>query len=71
AAVIDHHGERLRLCLPDVEDKLDKLQDRIDALSSSYETLVAEDVNPTEVGQKYMTKTAIETTVTFLRDWKH
>ncbi|WP_193371538.1 nucleotidyl transferase AbiEii/AbiGii toxin family protein [Pelagibius marinus] len=71
AAVIDHDGERLRSCLPDVEDKLGKLLDRIDALSSSYETLVAEDVNPTERGQKYLTKTAIEATMVFLNDWTH
>src|SRR3546814_6270096 len=37
AAVVDHDGERLKSCLPEVEDKLDRLLDRIDALVPVYE----------------------------------
>lgn len=71
AAVIDHDGEKLKAYLPEVEDKLDRLIDRIDALAPSYEALVVSDISPTELGKKYMETSAIQTVSTFLSDWKH
>jgi hypothetical protein len=70
AAVVDHHGERLRSHLHVVEDRLDKLIDRLDTLSGAYERLVTDDVNPTEPGAKYARGEAIQWAIFFLRDWR-
>lgn len=70
AAVIDHDGEKLKGCLAEVEDKLDKLLDRIDALAPRYEAFVRDDVNATALGRKYATTVAIQQVLTFLSDWQ-
>src|SRR3546814_8906909 len=70
AAVVDHDGERLKSCLPEVEDKLDRLLDRIDALVPVSEERAKKDINPTERGRKYMAREAIESAVAFLREWR-
>ncbi|MPZ24486.1 MAG: hypothetical protein GEU28_13350 [Dehalococcoidia bacterium] len=70
AAVIDRDGERLKSCLPEVEDKLDRLLDRIDALIPVYEERAKADINPTEQGRKYMTREAIDSVVAFVREWR-
>lgn len=70
AAVIDHHGDRLRSHLHVVEDRLDKLIDRLDALSDAYKRLVEDDVNPTEPGAKYAKGEAIQWAISFLTDWR-
>lgn len=70
AAVIDHDGKKLQTYLPEVEDKLDKLIDRIDALAPSYAALVVNDINPAEPGLKYMEPSAIQMVAAFLRDWE-
>jgi hypothetical protein len=69
AAVIDHDHEKLRSSLVEVEDRVDKLTDRIDALVPVYETAVAEDIHPTESGRKYMSKSAILRVQDFLGSW--
>jgi hypothetical protein len=43
---IDRDGEKFTPSLPEIEDRLDKVIDRIDALAPSYEKLAANDVNP-------------------------
>lgn len=70
AAVIDHDGEQLKPCLGEVEDKLDRLLDRIDALIPVYEQRARTDLNPTEQGRKYMTREAIESLAAFIRAWQ-
>lgn len=70
AAVVDHDSETLRLYLHEVEDKLAKVIDRIDALIASYEALAINDINPTEIGRKYMTTAAIQRVAAFLSDWQ-
>lgn len=70
AAVIDHHGEQLRSNLSVVEDRLDKLIDRLDALAAAYESLALDDINMTEAGSKYATSEAIGSTISFLADWR-
>jgi len=70
AAVIDRHGEQLRSNLTVVEDRLDKLIDRLDALSAAYESLAADDINATAAGSKYATGEAIGSAISFLADWR-
>lgn len=70
AAVIDRDGEMLEASLPEVEDRLDKLTDRIDALAPAYEAMVKDDVNPTAGGRKYMDRSAILGVLAFLKDWR-
>lgn len=70
AAVIDHDGGRLKPYLSEVEDKLDRLLDRIDALIPVYEERAKEDINPAKQGRRYMTAEAIESIVAFVRDWQ-
>jgi len=71
AAVIDHDGTRLRAHLFQVGDRLDRLLDRIDALTPVYEARAKADINPTEAGRKYMTGDAIESIATFIREWRN
>ena len=70
AAVIDHHGNRMRSSLPEIADRLDKLIDRIEALAPVYEKAAKDDVNPTEAGLKYMRADAVHAVLDFLADWK-
>lgn len=70
AAVIDHHREQLRSNLPEVEDRLDKLIDRLDALSAGYQRMTADDINATESGAKYLSGGAIHSAISFLTDWR-
>lgn len=70
AAVIDHHGEQLRSNLSVVEDRLDKLIDRLDALAATYESMVVDDINATEAGSKYATGDAIGSAISFLATWR-
>jgi hypothetical protein len=70
AAVVDRHGTELRSHLIAVEDRLDKVIDRLDALSAAYESMAADDINPTPSGTKYATSEAIQSAVAFLRDWR-
>ncbi len=71
AAVVDHHGKELRSHLIAVEDRLDKLIDRLDALSAAYENMAVEDINPTPSGTKYATSEAIQSAISFLQDWRN
>jgi hypothetical protein len=71
AAVIDRDGDKLKSYLPEVEDRLDKLIDRLDALRPVYAAYVVTDINPTEKGLKYIGADAIETVFNFIRDWKN
>jgi hypothetical protein len=70
AAVVDHHAEQLRSQLIVVEDRLDKLIDRLDALAAAYESLAIDDINPTESGTKYATGEAIQSAILFLLNWR-
>lgn len=69
AAVIDRDGEKLKSSLSEIEDRLDKLIDRIDALAPIYEKAANEDINPTESGRKYMKASAVLSVLGFLRGW--
>jgi hypothetical protein len=70
AAVIEHHGDQLKANLSDVEDRLDKLLDRLDALAGTYARTATDDINPTESGQKYMGAEAIHSVISFLDSWR-
>lgn len=70
AAVIHRDGDRLKPYLSEVEDRLDRLLDRIDALVPVYEERAKADINPTEAGRRYMTGGAIESIATFIRAWR-
>jgi Nucleotidyl transferase AbiEii toxin, Type IV TA system len=70
AAVVDRHAEQFRSHLIVVEDRLDKLIDRLDALAAAYESLAIDDVNPTQSGAKYATAEAIQSALLFLVDWR-
>lgn len=70
AAVVDRHGEQLRPHLIVVEDRLDKLIDRLDALAAAYESMVVDDINITEAGSKYATGEAIGSAIAFLAKWR-
>ena len=70
AAVIDRDEEKLKSSLPEIEDRLDKLIDRIDALVPGYEKAATEDINPTESGRKYLEVSAALSVLDFLKAWK-
>ncbi|NIJ40603.1 MULTISPECIES: nucleotidyl transferase AbiEii/AbiGii toxin family protein [Parvibaculum] len=71
AAVIDHHGDELRECLPEVEDRLPNVLDRVKSHQPAYERRVLGEINATKTGRKYMTAAAIDSVVGFLEDWAH
>jgi Nucleotidyl transferase AbiEii toxin, Type IV TA system len=71
AAVIEHHGDQLKANLSEVEDRLDKLLDRLDALAGTYARTATDDINPTESGQKYMRTEAIHSVISFLDSWRN
>jgi hypothetical protein len=70
AAVVERHPDELRACMTEIDDRLQRLLDRIDALRPVYATLAVDDINPTESGQKYMTSDAVEKVFDFLRDYQ-
>jgi Nucleotidyl transferase AbiEii toxin, Type IV TA system len=70
AAVVDRNAERLQSHLIVVEDRLDKLIDRLDALSAAYERLTIDDINPTQSGTKYATSEAIQSAISLLVNWR-
>ncbi|WP_119388099.1 nucleotidyl transferase AbiEii/AbiGii toxin family protein [Taklimakanibacter lacteus] len=70
AAVIDRDGEKLKPSLPEIEDRLDKLIDRVDALAPTYERVAIEDINPTETGRKYIETAAVYSVMNFLSGWR-
>lgn len=69
AAVVESHPEHLAASLGEVEDKLDKVIHRVALLAPQYETLVIDDVNPTEYGRRYLGRTAPEAVLAFLTAW--
>jgi Nucleotidyl transferase AbiEii toxin, Type IV TA system len=69
AVVIDHDAERLDPFISVVADRLDKAIDRISAIAPSYEALALHEVNPTQDGQRYGHKAAVESVLTFLAGW--
>jgi hypothetical protein len=71
AAVIDHDGAQLKAHLFEVEDRLDKLIDRVDALAATYEKTAAVEINATASGRKYMDAQAIQSVISFLTDWRN
>jgi len=71
AAVIENDGENLKSNLNEVEDRLDRLIDRLDALSATYEKSVVNDVNPTDKGRPYASAKAIQSTLSFLSEWRN
>lgn len=70
ASVIEKDGDVLFSCLPFVEDKLDRLNDRIDALMTIYEKEAAADINPTEAGRHLMGSAAPGLVMDFIQEWK-
>jgi len=70
AAVIDRDGDKLQAHLAVVEDRLERLIDRLDALSATYDRIVLDDVNPTKAGAKYTRGEAIQSAIAFLSDWR-
>lgn len=69
AAVVESHPEQLAATLGEVEDKLGKVMHRVALLAPRYETLVTDDVNPTEYGRRYLLRSAPETVLAFLTAW--
>lgn len=53
-----------------MRDRLDKLIDRLDALSAKYQHLVIDDVDPTESGSKYAKDEVIRSTISFTVNWR-
>lgn len=70
AAVVDHHAEQLRSHLIEVEDRLERLVDRLDALAAAYESMVIDEINLTRTGSKYATGAAIQSAILFLANWQ-
>jgi Nucleotidyl transferase AbiEii toxin, Type IV TA system len=70
AVVVERHPEELRAGMSEIDDRLQRLLDRIDALRPVYATLAADDVSPTEGGQRYMSSDAVENVFAFLRDYQ-
>ena len=70
ASVLPSYGDALALALPEVEDRLDKLRDRIALLAPSYEASAVNDVNPTEIGRQFMTRAAPDRVLAFLAGWR-
>lgn len=70
AAVIDHDREELQTHLAVVEDRLERLIDRLDALSANYEGMARDDINPTKAVAKYARGEAILSVISFLSDWR-
>lgn len=68
--MIDRDGEKLRQSLPEIEDRLDKLIDRVDALAPTYEGAAIEDINSTETGRKYLDAEAVHSVLGFLGNWR-
>ena len=71
AAVIDHHGDELRECLPEVEDRLPRVLDRVRSHRPGYERRVLGETNATKAGRKYMTSATIGSVIDFLEGWAH
>ena len=70
AATLPEYGDILYQNIFEVDDKLDKVIDRIKRMSSVYETLALSEVNPTEIGQQFMSRNAIDSVIAFLESWK-
>jgi len=70
AAVVDHHAAQLRSNLNVIEDRIDKLIDRLDVLAPAYESMVADDINPTKAGARYAKEDALRSAIAFLQDWQ-
>lgn len=67
AAVLDHDSADLAASLPEVEDRMDKVIDRVERLVPDYAMAAATDINPTSGGQRYMTRDAAEQVLSFLK----
>jgi hypothetical protein len=67
AAVLDRDLADLAASLPEVEDRLDKVIDRVERLVPEFAETAAVDINPTSGGQCYMTRDAAEQALSFLR----
>ena len=68
AAVIDRDGVQLKAHLFEVDDRLDRLTDRLDALAATYERMAAVEINPSASGRKYMDERAIQSVIAFMKD---
>ena len=67
AAVLDRDPADLAASLPEVEDRMDKVIDRVERLAPDYAMAAATDINPTADGQRYMTRDAAEQALSFLK----
>ncbi|MBK1836353.1 nucleotidyl transferase AbiEii/AbiGii toxin family protein [Azospirillum sp. YIM B02556] len=67
AAVLERDPADLAASLPEVEDRLDKVIDRVERLVPDYAETAASDINPTVGGQRYMTRDAAERALSFLK----
>jgi hypothetical protein len=52
--------------MSDVEDRLPRLMDRLDALKATYAEVAADEVNPTETGRTCLDAQAIKSVIAFL-----
>ena len=66
AVVVDRDPEELAAALPEIDDRIDRLVDRIDLLRPVYAERVVGEVNPTKVGRPYLRQHAIESALDFL-----
>lgn len=70
AAVLEHHRDPLWSALSEVEDKLDKVIDRVSRIVPQYRTLIADDITPTEKGRRYMHEDSPRAVLAFLYERK-
>ncbi|SMF83472.1 Nucleotidyl transferase AbiEii toxin, Type IV TA system [Azospirillum oryzae] len=67
AAVLDRDPADLAASLPEVEDRMDKVIDRVERLLPDYAMAAAADINSTAGGQRYMARDAAERALSFLK----
>lgn len=67
AAVVERNPDELAAALPEVDDRLARLIDRIDLLRPVYAERVIGETNPTAQGRSYQTQHAVDSVLAFLR----
>ncbi len=69
AAVLPGHADELAKALIEVEEKLDKVIDRIMRMGPSYQQAALCEVNPTDSGRQFMSKDSVDDVLAFLHRW--
>lgn len=66
AAILDHAPDSLAAGDVDFDDRLPRLRHRLEMLVPSYEEMALAEVNPTEEGRAYMSRSAAEKVLDFV-----